>query len=399
MALCTLLPVCTPETDLRPDQAAVSSTETTSGSLSSPETDALAGHLVEPPTGSTDIATNLTALIVRFTEPVQPADGDAPFALRSAAGDEVPLWLGDAVPCTQSCYRLTLASELAAASLYTLEAVPGGLQFLDGKPVPAGSAGAFTTGNGADRFAPRIEAFAVAVSAGCVSVQLTADEAVRADILLSAGGQAATVASGDFASTLDFAQRMPDLPPGVTVQTVAQVVDRAGNLAVSVPVALSLPPTLPRVVITEVLANPAGSETTQEFVEIYNAGSEAEPLGGMVVADKSGSDILPEATLPAGAFALIVAEKYDPAAGTDVPPRAGTLLERVSGKIGADGLSNAGELVRLLTAAGDVISQYGGWVDVSASAWSGKSVKRSSIDACDAAAAWSTTPSPATPGW
>jgi hypothetical protein len=71
----------------------------------------------------------------------------------------------------------------------------------------------------------------------------------------------------------------------------------------------------------------------------------------------------------------------------------------VSGRIGSDGLSNAGEPVRLLTAAGDVISQYGGFIDVSAAAWSGKSVKRSSPEACDAAGTWSATPSPATPGW
>jgi hypothetical protein len=108
---------------------------------------------------------------------------------------------------------------------------------------------------------------------------------------------------------------------------------------------------------------------------------------------------LPEATLCSGALALIVAEKYDPAEGSDVPPRDGTLLIPVSGRVAGDGLSNAGEPVRLLSSAGDVVSQYGGWVDVSATAWSGKSVKRSSPDACDAPVAWSATPSPATPGW
>jgi hypothetical protein len=176
-------------------------------------------------------------------------------------------------------------------------------------------------------------------------------------------------------------------------------VDRAGNAADSAPFSVSLPPALPRVVITEILANSAGSETTQEFVEILNAGDADVALGGLVLADKSGSDVLPAATLAPGAFALVVAEKYDPAEGSDIPPREGTLLLPVPGKIGADGMSNAGEPVRLSTPGGDVISQYGGWVDVSASAWSGKSVKRASPDACDAATAWSSTPSPATPGF
>jgi len=51
---------------------------------------------------------------------------------------------------------------------------------------------------------------------------------------------------------------------------------RAGNSADSAAVALHLPPKLPRLVITEVLANPAGSEYTQEFVELENL--EAEPV-------------------------------------------------------------------------------------------------------------------------
>ena len=395
---CLVLLACTPETDLRQDQTAAS-TETTSGSLSSPEPDPLAGQLVDPPTGSIGIATNLAALVVRFTEAVQAVDSAPPFLLRSAAGDELPLPLGEAVPCPQTCYQIALAVELGPSLLYALETMAGGLQFLDGKPVPAGSAGSFTTADAADRFAPRVEGFTAEVSAGCLLVHLAADEPVRAEIALDAGGQTASISAGDFASTIDVAQRLPDLPAGTSAQAVARVFDRAGNAVDSAPIPLNLPPLLPRIVITEVLANPAGSETTQEWVEIYNAGSETVALGGLAIADKTGSDTLSEASLMAGAFALVVAEKYDPAAGSDVPPRDGTLLVHVSGRIGSDGLSNAGEPVRLLTAAGDVISQYGGFIDVSAAAWSGKSVKRSSPEACDAAGTWSATPSPATPGW
>jgi hypothetical protein len=103
--------------------------------------------------------------------------------------------------------------------------------------------------------------------------------------------------------------------------------------------------------------------------------------------------------LTPGAFALIVAEKYDPAEGSDIAPRETAVLVRVSGRIGADGLSNTGEPVRLLTGAGAVVSQYGGFVDVSATAWSGKSVKRASLDACDGPSAWTSSPSLPTPGW
>jgi hypothetical protein len=384
---------------LRQDQGAVPPTETVGGNLPSSQPDPLAGQLVEPPTGSTGIATNLAALVVRFTEPVAAAGSAPPFVVRSASGDEMALQLGGAVPCAGTCYPLALSTGLAPSSLHTLEAVAGALQFLDGKPVPAGSAGSFSTGETADIFAPRILAFTVEVVAGCLSVHLASDEVVRADITLGAGGQTAIVSASDFASTIDFGQRLPDLPAGVSAQAVARVVDRSGNAAQAAPVLLNLPPALPRIVITEVLANPAGSETTQEFVEILNAGTEVVALGGLVIADKAGSDILPEQALAPGEFALIVAEQYDPADGKDIPPRDGTLLVRVPGRIAGDGLSNAGEPTRLLTSGGDVVSQYGGWIDVSATAWSGKSVKRSGVDVCDALAAWSAMPTPATPGW
>jgi hypothetical protein len=205
--------------------------------------------------------------------------------------------------------------------------------------------------------------------------------------------------AGEVASALDVAERLPPEAANANAQVMAKVADRAGNAAAASPLAVVLPSPLPRVFITEVLANPGGSETTQEFVEIYNAGSEAVALGGLVIADKTGRDPLPEAILTPGAFGLIVAEKYESAAGGDVPPRDGTLILRVPGRIGSDGLANTGEPVRLLTAGGDVVSQYGGFVDVNATAWSGKSVKRTTLDACDGPSGWTGSPSAATPGW
>jgi hypothetical protein len=277
--------------------------------------------------------------------------------------------------------------------------VPGALRFLDGKPTPGGSAGSFTTGTQSDLFAPRIEAFTVQSNEGCLSVHVAADESVRADIVVTALDGQASLAADHFAATLDLVERLPDLPAGVRAEAVLHVVDRAGNSAVSSPTTLDLPPRLPPLAITEVLANPAGSENTQEFVEIFNAGSETEALGGLLLADKAGSDALPETFLPAGAYAVVVPEAYNPTDGNDPAPRDGTLIVRVPGRLAGDGLANTGEPVRLLTADGFVISQYGGWVDVSATAWAGKSVKRASPQACDSPDAWTNTPSTPTPGW
>ncbi|HEX7508545.1 MAG TPA: lamin tail domain-containing protein [Polyangia bacterium] len=399
LALCCAGLACTPATDLQKEQAAGPNPEATGGSLPSSAPEPQSGDLVDPPSGSTDLPINLAAIVVRFKEQVQSAGAALPFMLRPATGDGMALSLGAGVPCLGSCYQLQPGGQLLPSTLYTVEVLPNALQFLDGKPTPGGSAGSFTTGAQADPFAPRIEAFTVQAAEGCLSAHVGADESVRAEIAVVAGDGQALLSTDTFASTLDFAQRLPELPTGMRAEALLRVFDRAGNSAASTPIAVDLPPRLPYLAITEVLANPAGSENTQEFVEIYNAGSEAEALGGLLLADKSGSDALPDASLPAGAFAMVVPENYDAADGKDPPPRDGTLVVRVPGRLAGDGLTNAGEPVHLLTASGLIISQYGGWVDVSATSWSGKSVKRASPGACDGADAWSKTPSPPTPGW
>jgi hypothetical protein len=152
------------------------------------------------------------------------------------------------------------------------------------------------------------------------------------------------------------------------------------------------------VVITEVLGNPAGTEGTQEFVELQNLDPEPASLAGMVIEDKTGSDALPNAIIPAGGFAVVVPEAFVVNEGKDPPPRDDAVLVRVPGKLGSDGFANAGEPVRLVK-DGVVISQYGGWVNTSATAWNGRSVRRISPESCDQPSAWTTTPQAPTPGW
>lgn len=392
---------CTPETELRSETTVEPSPDgaPAPADASPLAANPLAGQLVDPPAGATAMAINLTSLTVGFAEPVQVSAAPAPFVLRSSAGDAYPLTLGDAVPCARSCYRLVLPVELAANTAYALESLTGTLQFLDGKPVPGGPAGGFATGELPDRFVPRFQEISVAVAEGCITVHVATDEAVRAELVIVGVEETARIGARDVAAVLDFADRLPGFPSGGVVQGIVRVVDRSGNGAESQPLALNLPGALPRVVISEVLANPAGSETTQELLELFNAGPEAVDLSTLVIADKTGSDVLPSAMLPSGGYAVVAGEKYDAQAGTDVAPCDGALLVRVPGRIGSDGLTNAGEVVRLLTLSGDVVSQYGGWIDTGPTVWSGKSVKRTAMDACDGPAAWGASPTSPTPGW
>jgi hypothetical protein len=269
-----------------------------------------------------------------------------------------------------------------------------------GKPIPAGSAGSFTTAEAPDQYAPLVSGFEISVSEGCVHARFVTDEAAWASIIVTGGGEVATFEPpGAIASKFDVAARIPNLPAAVDGLAMVRAVDRAGNQSDSAAVALHLPAKVPRLVITEVQGNPAGSEYTQEFIELKNLEEDPVSLTGMLIEDKTGSDVLPDLEVPPGGFAILVAANFILDDGKDPVPRDGTLVVRVSGRLGADGLSNAGEPVRLVSGDGAVVSQYGGWMDTSASAWNGMSVQRISVESCDGPSAWTSTPQMPTPGW
>ena len=356
-------------------------------------------ELVDPPAGAVLIPTNLAKVILRFFGPLQVPEVAAPLKLRANDGTEIALGLGDAVPCSGTCYAAMPAATLASTTPYVVDVVADALHLEDGKPVPAGQVGSFTTADAPDDYAPLISGFAMTIAEGCVHAQFMTDEAVWSEIIITAGDQEANLGLGEIGTKFDLLTHLPDLPADADAQAIVRAVDRAGNSADSAMLALHLPPKIPRLVITEVLGNPAGSEYTQEFAELKNLEAEPVSLAGLSIADKTGSDVLPDVAVPAGGFALVVAANFVEDDGKDPVPRDGTALVRVSGRIGADGLSNAGEPVRLVSGEGVVVSQYGGWVDVSATAWNGMSVHRISVDACDQPSAWTNSPEMPTPGW
>jgi Lamin Tail Domain len=116
-------------------------------------------------------------------------------------------------------------------------------------------------------------------------------------------------------------------------------------------------PILPHVVINEVMANPLGPEPAQEWVELVNDGGAAVELQGYRLSDGAGSSELGAARLEPGAFALIVRDDFVADDGEDVKPASGTTLIRVP-EIGKNGLSNAGELLTLSDADGNVVSRF-----------------------------------------
>jgi hypothetical protein len=111
-----------------------------------------------------------------------------------------------------------------------------------------------------------------------------------------------------------------------------------------------------RLVINEVMAAPIGPEPTQEWVELYNAGTAPVNLEGWKLGDAEGLATLPNVELDLDHFALIVPDGFDERLGWGVVPEANTLVIRVS-RLGAAGLSNGGEALRLLSPSGRLVSR------------------------------------------
>ena len=352
--------------------------------------------LLDPVAGAIDVPRNLAAVIVKFpaavswgTEGLRVCDGAAgPIAAMPPVEE----------PCDGgACYRVALAGRLPAGAACRV-VIGAGTMDAGGESIAGGVVGIFEAAAEVDETPPVLADVAIAAAGPCLAVTFSTDEPATATIVIQAGGVEMSSPAGVGQTRFDVALTLGGLPAESAATITVTAADRAGNVAASSPLAFQTPPALPPLAITEVLANAAGPEPAQEYVELRNLGADPVPLAGLRIEDAKGGDDLPAETLAPGGYALIVSSSYDQNQGQDPAPRAGTLLLRLSdSRIGADGLANGGELVRLML--GDsVVSSYGGWVSVSASSWSGKGVHRLVQSACDRADAWNRTPLAATPG-
>ena len=124
------------------------------------------------------------------------------------------------------------------------------------------------------------------------------------------------------------------------------------------------PPAQARVILSEVLADPAGSEHHEEFVELRNTGAESVDLAGWRLGDAQELDALVDAgsgtRLAAGAFAVVVDGSYrgNSAAYDSVQRWAGilTIEDRSFGRAGWS--NSAPETVLLRDARGAVADSF-----------------------------------------
>jgi hypothetical protein len=171
---------------------------------------------------------------------------------------------------------------------------------------------------------------------------------------------------------------------GGSHQPVVTVVDLAGHeLTITTPMVVA--PGAPAWAISEVLANPAGDEPAQEWVELVRIAGDGGSTEGLRISDGDGDDELPDVFVPAHGRVLVVSASYDSSAPGDVPPAPGARIAYLEGPIGRAGLANAGEPISLLDAEGITLSAMGAR-DVSSSAWNGRSLERRAVGGCAIAA-------------
>jgi Lamin Tail Domain len=390
LAAGALVAACAPQTDLTDVSAP--------GVVAPPPSGPAGARLVDPAAGSTEVPLNLAAVVVHF--PAAITWGAGGLVVCDGLDGPVPASPPIEIPCTEDatgiCYRADLGGSLPASTSCTVSMGAGALDAA-GEAIATGAIGVFQDAAAPDVTPPVLGDVAVEVAGPCLAVSFSSDEPSSGSVTVAVGGTQIDTPAGSGQTRFDLGIPLGPLPPGSPATVTVTATDLAGNSAVSAPFAFTTPAALPPIAITEVLANPAGPEPQQEYVELRNLGDVDQPLGGLRLQDSKGGDDLPAETLAAGGYALVVTATYDPEEGSDPAPRAGTLLVRVDTRIGADGLSNSGEAVQLVQ--GDaVVSSYGGWVSVSAGSWNGNAVHRLVQTACDRSDAWNHTPLPPTPG-
>lgn len=127
----------------------------------------------------------------------------------------------------------------------------------------------------------------------------------------------------------------------------------------SAPVPPPIPPPaggVDHLLITEVyydVDTEHGTESANEWVEIYNGTGSEVDLSNWMIADTANSDLLPEGTiLPDNSFAIIT---NDASTAALWGLSEGTLLVTLGNTIGSNGLSNEGDAVMLKNPADETV--------------------------------------------
>ncbi|HEY3499162.1 MAG TPA: lamin tail domain-containing protein [Polyangiaceae bacterium] len=146
------------------------------------------------------------------------------------------------------------------------------------------------------------------------------------------------------------------LVPEKTARIAGQAFDVAGDIT-RLDLGITAAPRRDHLVINEVLADPAGAETSSEWIELLNDGTAPVELAGFELVDSGGTFALPPGSVAPGELVVLVGARFAPDSELDVPLLPGTRTF-VLDSLGKSGLANAGELLRLVNAEGAVVSRW-----------------------------------------
>ena len=354
-------------------------------------------RLVRPSSGIVGVPLNLPRLFVSASLPLPGPAANGVRLVRVETGETVaqgvrpePGGCGSSAAAGSGCYSMEISGELAPFSRFELAAAVVGEQGGDCAFVPFDTPQQFVTGGSADTEAPSLDLVAARVDARCLSFRVLSSEPVS---LLVSVWRAAQVGVGLPLVTEPVAEPSAEhqvgldlsaLAAGTAIALVVEGRDLVDLPAVSEPVTLEVGPELPFVAITEVLANPAGPEPDQEFVEIYNLSDRTVVLEGWSVSDseQDTGDPLSTGELAAGQFGLLVGKGYDPFQGQDPSPDPSVPLFRSDTSLASSGLSNSGEPLFLWDGQGRLVSAYREAANVSGSGHNGCSVELIAPSVC-----------------
>jgi hypothetical protein len=319
-----------------------------------------------PGDGASGVPPNLQAIVLGFDGAI--ADDQAPLVLSDSDERAISVTMSP-ITCEAfgltavRCVQLTPQAALRTATSYQLD-VQGWLDG-NGDTIDPWTL-RFVTGASLDVAAPTLRSVPctldeVAVDGGCallsdsaLTLRVAFDEAAVLHFEpIGCPPRTQAALAGDANLTLS------DLSPQTAWPLDVTAIDAADNAA-TYHFELTTLPVLPTLTITETRADPIGPEPQQEYVELYNFGSEDIDLRGYSLSDdafEDGDTIESSVLIHPRGRVLLVADTFDAHDARDVLPAPAATLVRLGASLANGGLSNGGEELFLRDPGGVRLSQ------------------------------------------